>query len=89
MPSRKDWCTGAPDGWAAPCCREHDRAYSTHTDRDGRPITRAAADADMRRCLQAIAAKRSPLAKPVPWIYWAAVRIFGGLFWRRAKIQKR
>ena len=79
---RKDWCTGAPDGWAAPCCRAHDHAYSTGTDMAGRKVTRAQADADMRRCLQAIAKRRGLLARPVPWIYWTAVRLFGWAFWK-------
>lgn len=62
-------------------CAEHDRLYASHE------TTRKVADARFYRDLLAAG---SDLVGSVGrsyrrrvWIYWVAVRVFGGLAWRR------
>lgn len=66
-----DGCTNAPDLNAADCCAEHDYHYQ---DLD---LTRAQADKKLRKCMQ----KKGWII--LPWIYWGAVRIFGGNHYAR------
>lgn len=78
-----DGCTGAPDMTFGPCCLRHDRHYTTHHHASGRPITRAQADALFLACL-----RKNPPPIPIigalfPWLYWSAVRVFGGRYWRK------
>lgn len=70
-----DGCTNAPDLNFTTCCDEHDYHYANHVTTDGQPITRAEADARLRKCISRKG------YKALPWIYWVAVRIFGGSHW--------
>lgn len=68
-----DGCTAAPDLTFRECCVEHDVAY-----RSGK-IKRSEADARLRECMRAHG------YVVLPWVYWAAVRIFGRGFYYGAK----
>jgi hypothetical protein len=72
-----DGCSGPTLQVHRSCCDEHDIHYRTGRTLDGRPITRAEADAEFRRCMQA----RSLGGRwhPLPWWRWVAVRLAG---WR-------
>lgn len=62
---------GMPPPWE-PCCDEHDLAYV----QGGPAKWRAWADRLLRRCM---------IRRGYPvraWLYWAAVRLFGGRHWR-------
>lgn len=75
-----DGCTCAPELWYHACCVEHDRCYTTGEDSEGAAMTRAEADARLRACLQGCAPGLiSSFA--LPWVYWTAVRVFGGSHW--------
>lgn len=69
-----DGCTKATGAYVE-CCLEHDIHYRTGHTIAGEPITRRAADARFRSCMQS----RSRLGwySPMAWARWAAVRIFG------------
>lgn len=79
-----DGCTNAPDLIYSDACRQHDADYTTHTDERGAALTRA--DADRRLRLAMSKAGRGSLIAGwlLPWTYWAAVRLFGGNYWRKA-----
>ena len=69
----KPWeaVTGSPPVWVG-CCDQHDLAY----EQGGDDATRAWADALLRDCM---------IRQGYPvraWAYWAAVRVFGGRFWK-------
>lgn len=66
-----DHCTGVVDIYAD-CCLEHDIHYRC------KDISRRAADAAFRRCIQS----KSKLGKlsPVSWFRWLGVRTFGWVF---------
>jgi hypothetical protein len=72
-----DGCSGPTLQVHRSCCDEHDIHYRTGRTLDGQPITRAEADAEFRRCMQA----RSVGGRwhPLPWWRWVAVRLAG---WR-------
>lgn len=73
---RSDGCTNAPDLHYRPCCEQHDTDYTDCAK------TRAQADRDLRLCM-----KRRGLTwvgrYVLPWVYWAAVRLFGASHWRQ------
>jgi len=75
---RSDGCTGVPNFYKD-CCLEHDIAYRTGRDIDGRPVTREEADKQLRDCIQArsLFGKWSPMSW---WRYWA-VRWLAGRSW--------
>ena len=66
-----DGCTNSPDFNFTHCCVDHDNDYERQTG------TRAQADKKLRKCIQ-----ESWGGIFLPWIYWGAVRIFGGSHWR-------
>lgn len=72
-----DGCTLFPD-WFLDCCYEHDIAYRTGRTVEGAPISRASADARLRRCVQ----QHSPLkaGSPASWVMWLGVR---AAIWKR------
>lgn len=75
-----DGCTSAPELWFHSACMIHDQDYETKIDEDGNSITRKQAD---ERFLQNMK-KASPNALvriTLPYLYYAAVRIFGGSYW--------
>ena len=69
---RGDGCNDAPDLNFRLCCERHDRAYAV----GGRPSRRKHADAVLRYC---ISSHGHPI---LAWVYWIAVRLFGGKHWR-------
>lgn len=68
-----DGCSSSPDFNFTACCDEHDYYYATHETIDEQPISRKEADRRLRKCIQAHWG-----GLLLPWIYWAAVRLFGG-----------
>ncbi len=60
-----DGCTNAPDLNAVECCNRHDYDYQNMG------VSRAEADNRLRRCMQ----RKGWII--LPWVYWAAVRVFG------------
>lgn len=73
-----DGCTGVPDFYAD-ACAEHDVHYRTHQTIFGEPITRAEADAWLRRRIQ----QRSVFQcfSPMAIWRWVGVRLFGKRAW--------
>lgn len=73
-----DGCSSSPDLFYRPCCDRHDIHYRTGLTIDGDPITRAQADAQLRDCMKRHG--KTPIVGRwlLPWVYWAAVRTFGG-----------
>src|SRR3990167_3710815 len=88
---KADGCSSSPDLFFKECCDEHDVYYRTGKDAEGRPVTRAQADARLRRCQHRFARLRQkgvvPLIGPwfwrtaVPWLYWLGVRVGGRRVW--------
>lgn len=83
-----DGCTGVPDLWFRLCCYDHDIAYRTGLDVDGKALDRTTADHNLRRCM----AEQSPLAKigcgvlsPLSWLYWAGVRLGAASHWLKER----
>jgi hypothetical protein len=76
---KSDGCTKAPDFYLD-ACYEHDIHYRTHAWLDGVPITRAQADALLRKRIRDC----SPLGvvSPMALIWWGAVRTFGSTAWQ-------
>lgn len=69
-----DGCTAVPDlDFGADCCNEHDAHYQLAD------ITRAEADAKLRRCLQ----EKGYVV--LPWVYWLGVRVFGRNYYKRLR----
>jgi hypothetical protein len=67
-----DGCSAVPDfNFGADCCGEHDFHYQDKN------ISRAEADKRLRECIQ----KKGYIV--LPWVYWAGVRLFGGMFWNK------
>ena len=65
------------------CCDEHDLFY----EQGGTGKDRAFADKVLRLCIADNLRKRGRnrwVRSHVPWIFWAAVRIGGRFYWRRA-----
>lgn len=71
--SETDGCTMSPDMNFEQCCIEHDLHYRHNSEN----ISRAEADARLRRC---IAGKNHAV---VAWAYWFAVRVFGRKQWKK------
>lgn len=79
---RGDGCTSAPDFQYAECCRDHDRYYYFHSDALGRPITRKQADEFLRECMRR--KSKTPIgAWFISNLYYYAVRVFGGKYWKK------
>lgn len=72
--TKTDGCTSSPDFNFVQCCIEHDINYRDNPNE----ITRADADKRLRKCIQA---KGFII---LPWLYWSAVRLFGGNAWKNA-----
>lgn len=74
---KRYYCTGwrnAPTN-INNCCRQHDKDYGIHGT-----VSRAEADNRLRECL---------LLQGYPikaWVFWAAVRLFGGFFYKKKRI---
>lgn len=68
---QSDGCTNAPDLNFRECCVHHDYYYATKT------LTRKEADKELRQCIQ-----KEWGGIFLPWIYWGAVRIFGGKYYQ-------
>jgi hypothetical protein len=73
-----DGCTMAPE-IVRPCCRIHDMDYHFVET----PGERRKADDDLRECICSVSEVEDAWLKPL-WpavgaVYWAAVRLFGGL----------
>lgn len=66
-------CTLVPDFGFRSCCDQHDRDYTEQV------LTRLEADKRLRDCIRA--AGNPVLAE----IYFAGVRVFGGVFWRHKR----
>ena len=65
------WLLKTPPPWEG-CCDQHDLAY----EQGGDDAVRAWADALLRDCM---------IRQGYPvraWAYWAAVRLFGGRYWK-------
>lgn len=78
---RGDGCTSAPELWFHEACNEHDRDYTTHRDEKGILIKRIHADNRFLRNMRN-AAPNWIVRNTLPFMYYAAVRVFGGAFWR-------
>lgn len=80
---RGDGCTKSPDFAYTRCCNRHDKDYSTHTDENGKPLTRKQADKRLYDCMRK--SGKTPIVGRliVPAIYYAAVRTFGGKYWKK------
>lgn len=68
---KTDGCTASPDLTFRDCCEQHDRDYYDQN------ISRVEADKRLRDCM------RKDGYMVLPWLYYAAVRLFGGYFWDR------
>lgn len=77
-----DGCSSAPDLFYRECCDEHDVHYRTGKTIDDQPITRAEADRQLRLCMMEHG--QTPIVGRwlLPWVYWTAVRLFGGSSWK-------
>lgn len=77
---KSDGCTCVPD-FFKDCCLLHDIYYRTHKDLDGNPITKEAADLELKKCIQSRSwfKRWSPMAQ---WRYWAVLR-FGKKGWEK------
>ena len=71
-----DGCSMSPDLTFKNCCIEHDLSYRLGLTK------RSTADKNLRKC---IAMHRHPI---LSWVYWIAVRIFGGLYFNKKKYDK-
>ena len=71
-----DGCSSAPDFNFRMCCEEHDFYYRNPESET--EVSRWEADKLLRKCIQ----RRWKLLF-MPWIYWAGVRTFGWLAWRK------
>lgn len=72
---QEDCCTIVRDcsPAIAACCREHDRAY------EAQDVSRSAADLALFVCI-------GRQGRPTrAWLYWFGLRLFGWIWWRRAR----
>ena len=74
-----DGCSGVADFYID-CCYLHDILYRTGKDIDGKPVTRAEADAALRKCIQ----ERSRFGRLnlMSWWRWIGLRLLGGHAWK-------
>ncbi len=77
---QSDGCSGVLDVYLE-CCEEHDVHYRTHQTIDGKPITRAEADQQLRNCIQE--KSRFGVFSPVSWWRWLGLRLVGGWAWEK------
>lgn len=79
-----DGCTAVPDLGFTACCDDHDRHYSTRRRRNGKKLSRVAADAALFACMmrnkKANILKRLLLAPT----FFVGVRLFGWMHWRKS-----
>lgn len=73
--SKTDGCSNSPDFTFSECCIEHDINYRKNPDQ----ITRSEADKRLRQCI----GEHGLIV--LPWLYWAAVRLFGRKSWNGGK----
>lgn len=73
---KKGHCTFSPDKPFNKCCAQHDVDYMR------KQFTRYEADKLFLNCMLNIAGKR-PHIIAMAYIYYYAVRMFGGFFWRK------
>lgn len=71
-----DGCTGAPDLKYHTACRHHDWHYRNGTNR----LDRQLADD-----LFWLNLRQRGASAPIAFVYWLAVRLFGGRHFRRAR----
>jgi hypothetical protein len=78
---KSDGCTVVSELYHE-CCVVHDLGYKFGIDPWGNPLERGQIDHNFRTCMES----RSKLGRfqPVAWGRWLGVRVFGGLFRRRA-----
>lgn len=77
----EDHCTAAPELFYSECCKQHDVEYSTGMDSDGKPLTRYQSDMAFLKCCK-LRRKNYPITGLlIPWMYFFAVRLFGGRRW--------
>ena len=76
-----DGCTASPDLRIYDACLEHDRDYTTRRDEKGRILSRFKADNRFLHNMRK-AAPNWLVRNTLPFVYYAAVRVFGGAFWR-------
>ena len=77
-----DGCTASPDLWFYDACNIHDCDYLYHHDEHGRILSRLAADNRFFHNMR----KDAPnwiIRNTLPFVYYGAVRVFGGAFWRK------
>lgn len=77
-----DGCTASPDFAYTACCDEHDVAYRTGKDLNGKPITRYQADKRLYKCMKRAGITPVMGKWIVPQIYFWAVRLFGKGNWK-------
>lgn len=75
-----DGCTASPELWFHDACMEHDRDYGTRRDERGNFISRFQADNRFLRNMRK-AAPNWLIRNTLPFIYYGAVRLFGGAYW--------
>ena len=83
-----DGCTGVPDLWCLPGCREHDFHYRYGATLFGDPISFQEANLRFRQVLQAYS-PLGPLLRflhlsllsPTAWLYWRGVARLGQPIW--------
>ena len=75
-----DGCTGVPDFYITGCY-EHDVHYRTHKTLDGKPITRAESDRQLRQYIQS----KSKFGRfsPMAWWRWVGVRLLAKSAWEK------
>lgn len=76
-----DHCTAAPELFYSACCQQHDREYATGLDGSGQPITRFQSDMAFLKCCKERRKFYPITGLVIPWMYFLAVRIFGGRRW--------
>lgn len=68
-------CTVVPDLDFHCCCVDHDLAY----ERGGTRSDRLRADKEFLKCML----ERDDKYRPMAYVYYAGVRAFGWMFWRK------
>ncbi|WID42127.1 membrane protein [Pseudomonas phage ZRG1] len=72
-----DYCTGWFEGWWSDCCMAHDAAYAAQVARD-------VADDALFQCVAGSEPTLAVASTLVAGLMWAAVRLFGRRFYRKA-----
>lgn len=92
-----DGCTGIPDLYMEGPCQRHDRHYTFHTHKDGRPISRFESDVELAKDVwkalpvvpsgpmtiktAAVVPVRAVVKVVMPAVVFIGVRIAGWRFW--------